>query len=156
METGDTASDRRESRQSTARSLKGGPALGENLTATGRLPGHTQVQTTARCARPSRASIRNAAARITGNIGGNLNTWTAQVTDEGSLTMHGTKPDSMECASAPTCSAPNEKLCGSGNATGRHSAAPPSTWRTPEKSQRAEFQVLAHRPCHHAVRNVVA
>ena len=47
-------------------------ALGENLTMIGQLLGHTQVQTTARYAHLARDSIQNAAARITGSIGGNL------------------------------------------------------------------------------------
>lgn len=47
-------------------------ALGENLTMIGKLLGHTQVQTTARYAHLARDSIQNAAARITGSIGGNL------------------------------------------------------------------------------------
>jgi integrase len=47
-------------------------ALGESLTMIGRLLGHTQVQTTARYAHLARDSIQNAAARITGSIGGNL------------------------------------------------------------------------------------
>ena len=38
----------------------------------GKLLGHTQVQTTARYAHLARDSIQNAAARITGSIGGNL------------------------------------------------------------------------------------
>ena len=38
----------------------------------GRLLGHTQVQTTARYAHLARDSVQNAAARITGSIGGNL------------------------------------------------------------------------------------
>ncbi len=38
----------------------------------GKLPGHTQVQTTARYAHLARDSIQNAAARITRSIGGNL------------------------------------------------------------------------------------
>ena len=40
----------------------------------GKLLGHTQVQTTARYAHLARDSIQNAAARITGSIGGNLHT----------------------------------------------------------------------------------
>lgn len=40
----------------------------------GKLSGHTQVQTTARYAHLARASTQNAAARITGSIGGNLST----------------------------------------------------------------------------------
>ncbi len=47
-------------------------ALGESLTMIGKLLGHTQVQTTARYAHLARDSIRNAASRITGSIGGNL------------------------------------------------------------------------------------
>ena len=47
-------------------------ALGESLTMIGKLLGHMQVQTTARCAHLARDSIQNAAARITGSIGGNL------------------------------------------------------------------------------------
>ena len=47
-------------------------ALGESLTMIGKLLGHTQVHTTARYAHLARASIRNAAARTTGSIGGNL------------------------------------------------------------------------------------
>ena len=47
-------------------------ALGENLTMSGKLLGHTQVQTTARYAHLARDSIQNAAARITGSIGGDL------------------------------------------------------------------------------------
>ena len=47
-------------------------ALGESLTMIGKLLGHTQVQTTARYAQLARDSIQNAAARITGSIGGNL------------------------------------------------------------------------------------
>ena len=47
-------------------------ALGESLTMTGNLLGHTQVQTSARNAHLARDSIQNAAARITGSIGGNL------------------------------------------------------------------------------------
>ena len=39
---------------------------------TGNLLGHTQVQTTARYAHLARDSIQNAAARITGSVGGNL------------------------------------------------------------------------------------
>ncbi len=46
--------------------------LGESLTMIGKLLGHTQVQTTARYAHLARNSIQNAAARITGSIGGNL------------------------------------------------------------------------------------
>ena len=38
---------------------------------TGKLLGHTQVQTTARYVHLARDSIQNAAARITGSIGGN-------------------------------------------------------------------------------------
>ena len=49
-------------------------ALGESLTMIGKLLGHTQVQTTARYAHLARDSIQNAAARITGSIGGNLDT----------------------------------------------------------------------------------
>ena len=51
-------------------------ALGESLTMIGKLLGHTQVQTTARYAHLARDSIQNAAARITGSIGGNLMTKT--------------------------------------------------------------------------------
>ena len=40
----------------------------------GKLLGHTQVQTTARYAHLARDYIQNAAARITGSIGGNLMT----------------------------------------------------------------------------------
>ena len=47
-------------------------ALGESLTMIGKLLGHTQVQTTARYAHLARDSLQNAAARITGSIGGNL------------------------------------------------------------------------------------
>ena len=47
-------------------------ALGESLMMIGKLLGHTQVQTTARYAHLARDSIQNAAARITGSIGGNL------------------------------------------------------------------------------------
>ena len=47
-------------------------ALSESLTMIGKLLGHTQVQTTARYARLARDSIQNAAARITGSIGGDL------------------------------------------------------------------------------------
>ena len=47
-------------------------ALGESLTMIGKLLGHTQVQTTARYAHLARDSVQNAAARITGSIGGNL------------------------------------------------------------------------------------
>ena len=47
-------------------------ALGESLTMIGKLLGHTQVQTTARYAHLARDSIQNAAARITGSIGGDL------------------------------------------------------------------------------------
>ena len=47
-------------------------ALVESLTMIGKLLGHTQVQTTARYAHLARHSIQNAAARITGSIGGNL------------------------------------------------------------------------------------
>ena len=47
-------------------------ALGESLTMIGKLLGHRQVQTTARYAHLARDSIQNAAARITGSIGGNL------------------------------------------------------------------------------------
>ena len=47
-------------------------ALGEGLTVIGKLLDHTQVQTTARDAHLARDSIQNAAARITGSIGGNL------------------------------------------------------------------------------------
>ena len=47
-------------------------ALGESLTMIRKLPGHTQVQTTARYAHLARDSIQNAVARITGSIGGNL------------------------------------------------------------------------------------
>ena len=46
--------------------------LGESLTMIGKLLGHTQVQTTARYTHLARDSIQNAAARITGSIGGNL------------------------------------------------------------------------------------
>ena len=45
--------------------------MGESLTMIGKLLGHTQVQTTARYAHLARDSIQNAAARITGSIGGN-------------------------------------------------------------------------------------
>ena len=38
----------------------------------GKLLGHTQVQTPARYAHLARDSVKNAAARITGSIGGNL------------------------------------------------------------------------------------
>ena len=38
----------------------------------GKLLGHMQVQTTARFAHLAQDSIQNAAARITGSIGGNL------------------------------------------------------------------------------------
>ena len=38
----------------------------------GKLLGHAQVQTTARYVHVARDSIQNAAARITGSIGGNL------------------------------------------------------------------------------------
>ena len=55
-------------------------ALGESLTMIGKLLGHTQVQTTARYAHLARDSIQNAAARITGSIGGNLSS--AYVVDE--------------------------------------------------------------------------
>lgn len=47
-------------------------ALGESLTMIRKLLGHSQVQTTARYAHLARVSIQNAAARITGSIGGNL------------------------------------------------------------------------------------
>ena len=47
-------------------------ALGESLTMIYKLLGHTQVQTTARYAHLARDSMQNAAARITGSIGGNL------------------------------------------------------------------------------------
>ena len=47
-------------------------ALGESPPMIGKLLGHTQVQTTARYAHLARDSIQNAAARITGSIGGNL------------------------------------------------------------------------------------
>ena len=47
-------------------------ALGQSLTMIGKLLGHTQVQTTARYAHLARDSIQDAAARITGSIGGNL------------------------------------------------------------------------------------
>lgn len=47
-------------------------ALDESLTMIGKLLGHTQVQTTARYAHLARDSIQNAAARITGSVGGNL------------------------------------------------------------------------------------
>ena len=47
-------------------------ALGESLTMTGKLLGHTQVQTTARYAHLARDSIQTATARITKSIGGNL------------------------------------------------------------------------------------
>ena len=48
-------------------------ALGESLTMMiGTLLGHTQIRTTARYAHLARDSIQNAAARITGSIGGNL------------------------------------------------------------------------------------
>ena len=47
-------------------------ALGESLMMIGKLLGHTQVQTTARYAHLARDSIQNAAARITGSIGGDL------------------------------------------------------------------------------------
>ena len=47
-------------------------ALGESLTMIGKLLGHTQVQTTARYAHLARDSLQNAAARITGSIGGHL------------------------------------------------------------------------------------
>ena len=50
-------------------------ALGESLTMIGKLLGHTQVQTTARYAHLARDSIQNAAARITGSIGGNLSSF---------------------------------------------------------------------------------
>ena len=48
--------------------------LGESLTMIGKLLGHTQVQTTARYAHLARDSIQHAEARITGSIGGNLDT----------------------------------------------------------------------------------
>ena len=63
-------------------------ALGESLTMIGKLLGHTQVQTTARYAHLARDSIQNAAARITGSIGGNL----APATDSAPLTTRGTDP----------------------------------------------------------------
>ena len=47
-------------------------ALGESLTMIGKLLGHAQVQTTARYAHLARDYLQNAAARITGSIGGNL------------------------------------------------------------------------------------
>ena len=47
-------------------------ALGEGLPMIGKLLGHTQVQTTAQYAHLARDSIQNAAARITGSIGGDL------------------------------------------------------------------------------------
>jgi len=47
-------------------------ALGESLTMIRKLLGHTQVQTTARYAHLARDSIQNAAAQITGSIGGDL------------------------------------------------------------------------------------
>ena len=47
-------------------------ALEESLTIIGKLPGHTQVQTTARYARLARDSIQTAASRITQSICGNL------------------------------------------------------------------------------------
>ena len=47
-------------------------ALGESLTMSGKLLGHTQVQTTARYAHLARDSIQNAATRITGSMGHNL------------------------------------------------------------------------------------
>ena len=47
-------------------------ALGESLAMIGKLLDHTQVQTTARYAHLARDSILDAAARITGSIGGNL------------------------------------------------------------------------------------
>ena len=46
--------------------------MGESLKMIGKLLGHTQVQTTARYAHLARDSIQTAAARITGNINGNL------------------------------------------------------------------------------------
>ena len=49
-----------------------GALLGESLTMIGKLLDHTQVQTTARYAHLARDSIQNAAARITGSIGGTL------------------------------------------------------------------------------------
>lgn len=48
------------------------PALGEGLAMIGRLPGHTQVQTTPRDAHLTRDSIQNIAARITESIGKDL------------------------------------------------------------------------------------
>ena len=50
----------------------GGPLDGGGVPMIGKLLGHTQVQTTARYAHLARDSIQNAAARITGSIGGNL------------------------------------------------------------------------------------
>jgi len=55
-------------------------ALGESLTIFGNLFAPTQVQTTARYAHLARDSIQNAAARITGSIGGNLSS--VQCTEE--------------------------------------------------------------------------
>ena len=46
--------------------------MGEILTMIGKLLGHTQEQTTTRHAHSARDSNQNAAARITGSIGGNL------------------------------------------------------------------------------------
>ena len=57
-------------------------ALGESLTMIGKLLGHTQVQTTARYAHLARDSIQNAAARITGSIGGNLSPDDARTSHE--------------------------------------------------------------------------
>ena len=48
--------------------------MGESLTMIGKLLGHTQVRTTARYTHLVRDSIQIAAARITGSIGGNLDT----------------------------------------------------------------------------------
>ena len=54
--------------------------LNESLMLIGKLLGHTQVQTTARYAHLVRDTIRNASARITGSIGGNLSS--AQAVDK--------------------------------------------------------------------------
>ena len=48
----------------------------------GKLLGHTQVQTTARYAHLARDSIQTAAARITGSIGGNLDTGSRRVSHD--------------------------------------------------------------------------
>ena len=46
--------------------------LGESLPMIGRLLGHSQVETTARCAQLARESVRGSAVRIADNIAAKL------------------------------------------------------------------------------------